>query len=228
MAKRRTAATALATVTATSATSSEEPDRAWAARRPRLVRSRLMANRPADTTTKRPWCRAPGMLRANSRCTAVLKRVQMARASALDPKSPTTGRQAMKRKRYPRVLITPTPAKRRSWSAATWLMAEDVEAELLRTRRRAWPCEILHTPRRSFRAVRTICTRESGSSTQSTGTSLMRRPSRSAVTRSSVSKNHSSSSINGRSCRADSRRRALNPHWASLNRPRRESRSNRL
>ena len=100
MAKRRTAATALATVTATSATGSEEPERAWAARRPRLVRSQAdgeQSGRHRGEATLVP--RRPCMLRANSRCTAVLKRVQMARASALDPKSPSTGRQAMKRKR---------------------------------------------------------------------------------------------------------------------------------
>ena len=48
------------------------------------------------------------------------------------------------------MLMAPTPAKRRSWSAATWPAAVSVGWELLRTRRRAWPCEIRHTPRRSF------------------------------------------------------------------------------
>ena len=51
----------------------------------------------------------------------------------------------------------------------------------------------------------------------------MRRPSRSAVTSSSVSKNHSLSSTRGSSCSAASRRSALKPHWASLKRPRRVS-----
>ena len=64
--------------------------------------------------------------------------------------------------------------------------------------------------------VDTIFTRESGSSTQSTGTSPMRSPSRSAVTSSSVSKNHSSSSTRGNNFSAASRRKALKPHWASL------------
>jgi len=45
------------------------------------------------------------------------------------------------------------------------------------------------TPRRSSSAVRTMATRESGSSVQSTGTSCTRRPARCAKTRSSVSKN---------------------------------------
>ena len=58
----------------------------------------------------------------------------------------------------------------------------------------------------------------SGSSTQSTGTSWMRSPARSATTSSSVSKNHASSSTSGSSCSATSRRSALNPHCASLNR----------
>ena len=49
------------------------------------------------------------------------------------------------------------------------------------------------TPLRSSIAVRTIRTRESGSSTQSTGTSWMRRPRRCASTSSSVSKNQPSS-----------------------------------
>ena len=43
--------------------------------------------------------------------------------------------------------------------------------------------------RRSARAVATMSTRESGSSTQSTGISWMRNPARSARTSSSVSKN---------------------------------------
>ena len=77
-------------------------------------------------------------------------------------------------------------------------------------------------------AVVTMSTRESGSSTQSTGTSPMRMPNRSAVTRSSVSKNHSLSSTSGSSFSAASRRSALKPHWASLKRPRRVSLSNRL
>ena len=60
-------------------------------------------------------------------------------------------------------------------------------------------------------AVGRIWTWESGSSIQSTGTSLIRSPSRSAVMRSSVSKNHSSSSTKGRIRRAASRRNALKP-----------------
>src|SRR3954447_5982656 len=49
------------------------------------------------------------------------------------------------------------------------------------------------TPLRSSTAVRTIFTRESGSSIQSTGSSWMRRPRRWASTSSSVSKNQPSS-----------------------------------
>ena len=83
-------------------------------------------------------------------------------------------------------------------------------------------------PRRSPWAVRQISTRLSGSSTQSTGTSWMRRPTRSASTSSSVSKNHAVSSTSGRSSWATSERIALKPHWASENCARRVPRSSRL
>ncbi len=116
---------------------------------------------------------------------------------------------------------TPTPAKRRSWSAATSFE----RARRMPLGRRN---SMRQTPRRSSAAVETIRTRESGSSTQSTGTSPMRRPRRSAVTSSSVSKNHSLSSTSGSSFSAASRRRALKPHWASLKRPCSVSLSNRL
>ena len=52
-------------------------------------------------------------------------------------------------------------------------------------------------PLRSSTAVRTMSTLLSGSSTQSTGTSWIRRPARSATTSSSVSKNHALSSTSG-------------------------------
>ncbi len=64
-------------------------------------------------------------------------------------------------------------------------------------------------------AVRTMSTRDTGSSIQSTGTSWMRSPLCSASTNSSVSKNQPWSSTKGRSSRATSARRALKPHWAS-------------
>ncbi len=60
-----------------------------------------------------------------------------------------------------------------------------------------------------------MSTRLSGSSTQSTGTSAIRSPERSASTSSSVSKNQPVSSTSGSSRRATSERMALNPHWAS-------------
>jgi hypothetical protein len=72
-------------------------------------------------------------------------------------------------------------------------------------------------PRRSARAVPITLTRESGSSIQSTGTSWMRSPARSASTSSSVSKNQSRSVVSGSSTRAASARMALKPHWASEN-----------
>ena len=70
---------------------------------------------------------------------------------------------------------------------------------------------------RSATAVATMSTRESGSSTQSTGTSWMRRPARSASTSSSVSKNQPVSSTSGSSRCATSARIALKPHCASEN-----------
>ena len=70
-------------------------------------------------------------------------------------------------------------------------------------------------PARSAIAVATMSTGESGSSTQSTGTSWMRSPARSASTSSSVSKNQPVSSTSGSSRRATSARMALKPHWAS-------------
>lgn len=85
-----------------------------------------------------------------------------------------------------------------------------------------------HTPFRSSVAVRTMWTVESGSSTQSTGTSWMRSPARSASTSSSVSKNHPESSTIGSSRSATSRRMALNPHCASLNRAASDERRMRL
>jgi hypothetical protein len=76
------------------------------------------------------------------------------------------------------------------------------------------------TPRRSSSAVRTIATRESGSSTQSTGTSWIRRPRRWASTSSSVSKNQALSRTSSSRPGSAARRTALKPHWASEKRAR--------
>ena len=76
------------------------------------------------------------------------------------------------------------------------------------------------TPRRSSTAVRTMATRESGSSTQSTGTSWIRSPRRWASTSSSVSKNQPLSRISLSSPGSASRRTALKPHCASEKRAR--------
>ena len=76
--------------------------------------------------------------------------------------------------------------------------------------------------------MRTTSTLLSGSSYQSTGTSWIRRPQRSASTSSSVSKNHAGSSTIGSSSAATSARIALNPHWASVNRAPRLARSSTL
>src|SRR5206468_5411062 len=72
-------------------------------------------------------------------------------------------------------------------------------------------------PARSPAIVEARSTRESRSSIQSTGTSWIRSPFRSASNSSSVSKNQPSSTTCGSSLRATSVRRALKPHWASEN-----------
>ena len=108
------------------------------------------------------------------------------------------------------MLSMPTPAKERSCSAvASWWCRPS-------TRRSAGPCDRRQSPFTSSRAVEMMCTAESGSSTHSTGISLTRIPRRSAVMRSSVSKNQASSFTSGSNSRAHSRRSALNPHWKSL------------
>ena len=66
-------------------------------------------------------------------------------------------------------------------------------------------------------AVAASLTRESLSSIQSTGTSWIRNPARSASTSNSVSKNQPVSRVSGSSTRAASARIALNPHCASEN-----------
>ena len=80
---------------------------------------------------------------------------------------------------------------------------------------RAKPMPSRAIPRRSARAVAMMSTRESRSSTQSTGISWMRSPARSASMSSSVSKNQPVSWVSGSNVRAWSRLMALKPHWAS-------------
>ena len=80
----------------------------------------------------------------------------------------------------------------------------------------------------SPQAVATIATRESGSSTHRTATSLTRQPSLSAITRSSVSKNQASSRTRGSTSSTTRREMALNPHCASLTRVDKASFSSRL
>lgn len=72
-------------------------------------------------------------------------------------------------------------------------------------------------PFRSSSTVRTMSTRLSGSSTQSTGTSWIRRPDRSASSSSSVSKNQALSSTSASSRCTTSVLAALKPHCASEN-----------
>jgi len=73
-----------------------------------------------------------------------------------------------------------------------------------------------------------MSTRLSGSSTQSTGTSWIRSPLRSASSSSSVSKNQVWSSTEPSSACTTSVRPALKPHWASEKRAAMVVRSIRL
>jgi len=124
------------------------------------------------------------------------------------------------------VLSSPTPPKRTSWPNIPRGTPGTVEGtdvprpSSLRSRATgirppAKPRRSRATPARSSFAVATMCTRLSGSSTQSTGTSWMRSPARCAITSSSVSKNQLPSSTSGSRSWATSARIALNPHWAS-------------
>ena len=98
------------------------------------------------------------------------------------------------------MLSTPTPANESSWSAvADVLPAAAAAARWARTCPTCRPRAMRQMPRRSSATVATMSTEELGSSVHSTGVSLMRSPSRSAVTSSSVSKNHASSSTRGSS-----------------------------
>ena len=97
------------------------------------------------------------------------------------------------------MLSTPTPANESSWSAVADASPAAAAARWARARSTCRPRAMRQTPRRSSATVATMSTEELGSSVHSTGVSLMRSPSRSAVTRSSVSKNHASSLTRGSS-----------------------------
>ena len=73
--------TALATVTARRSRAQRGTDQCLHREETQVVRARLRRKRPAPTATKRPRWAFPCMLRASSRCTAVLKMVQMAKAT---------------------------------------------------------------------------------------------------------------------------------------------------
>ena len=139
------------------------------------------------------------------------------------PARASAWRSSRKRTAYASVLATPTPGRCAVCGdqAAPGVGAGRGRAARRPRQRRRCPVSRAQPrrrmPRRSSSAVRTMSTLLSGSSTQSTGTSWIRRPARSASTSSSVSKNQVLSSTSGSSSRATSLRIALKPHWASLN-----------
>ena len=109
------------------------------------------------------------------------------------------------------MLATPIAANRTSWRGMRGRHARrrsepagprpscGAQRRRAAARRSRAPGPTRQMPRRSARAVATMSTRQSGSSTQSTGTSWMRSPARSASTSSSVSKNQPVSSTSGSS-----------------------------
>ena len=134
----------------------------------------------ADVMAQRRRSR-PRTPNVSRRLAAVLATAVIASAAAFAPAAPSGPCRSRNSSAKASVLTTPMPRKRASGAEAA---------------SRA-------TPRRSSSAVRTICTRESGSSTQSTGTSWIRRPRRWASTSSSVSKNQPSSRTASSSPRAE-------------------------
>lgn len=147
------------------------------------------------------------------------------RLAGCAPRNPWNNKNSS---RYASVLATPMPANRTSWRVSpagtpgvpgsSGARPSCSRSAATGSRPVASARDTRATPRRSAIAVATTSTRLSGSSTQSTGTSWMRSPDRSASTSSSVSKNQPSSSTSGSNPRATSARIALNPHWASENR----------
>ena len=122
------------------------------------------------------------------------------------------------------MLATPIAANRTSWpvsrpdTCGEWLPAElPAQRRAAAARRSPGARPSRDDPAQVGDAVATMSTRLSGSSTQSTGTSWMRSPARSASTSSSVSKNQPVSCTSGSSRAATSARIALNPHCASEN-----------
>ena len=199
----------------------------------------LVIASPAPNTARpcswcRTRCRGPRTPNVSRRLAAVLPIAVNSNASRLASWPPVTVRSSRNSTAYAAVEATPTIAKIAIWEpvrpAAADARARPSSAETAATGSRPVSRDqpSRRMPRRSSSAVRSTSTRESGSSTQSTGTSWIRIPDRSASTSSSVSKNQVSSSTSGSSACATGRRIALNPHWASLNRARSVERSSTL
>jgi hypothetical protein len=174
------------------------------------------------------------MPKVNLRLTVVLPIAVTSRLIALAACAVITPRNSRYIRTKATVLATPTTTKRTSWLATTpgrplgpprrhRASADSPGGDGLPSAGTlmlplASPVPRRMMPRMSARAVLTTLTRESGSSIQSTGTSWIPRPARSASTSSSVSKNQPRSAVSGSSCRAAPARIALKPHWASENR----------
>ncbi|MBB5784683.1 hypothetical protein HD596_011439 [Nonomuraea jabiensis] len=221
-------AAALAMMTATSSTPCETPPGS-SARLPEVSASPTRnAIRPSN------WCRIapaePLTPKVKRRFAAVLATAVTSSATALAASGETICRSSENSARYASVLTTPTIANLGSCLAIPF--GSSARSTRAGTGMRAAPDSVLRAtlarPRRSSSAVWMMSTRLSGSSTQSTGTSWMRSPCRSASSSSSVSKNHCSSSTPGSSACAISVRTALNPHCASENPAPITERSSRL
>jgi hypothetical protein len=140
-------------------------------------------------------------------------------ATALAPTEPSAPRSRRNSARETTVLtapMSPNVTRRRPESSSSGRRAAVPKSTTPSPR--ANVRAIRAVPRRSPSALPTMFTRLSGSSIQSTGTSWIRSPLRSAKSSISVSKNHPSSRIAGTSRCAMSRRTALKPHCASCTR----------
>ena len=192
----------------------------------------------ANAIRPRTWWRAawvrPRMPKVTRRLTAVLATAVSSRLTAFAACAATTLRRSRYSSRYAAVLATPIRTNLASWppsrrpgpSAAGRSCALRSSGTRIVPPARPVPSRTM--PRRSPRAVATTLTRESGSSIQSTGTSWIRSPARSASTSSSVSKNQPVSVVSGSRTRAASARMALNPHCASEKRVPSDACSSRL
>ena len=237
--KRSTVAAALAATMTPSST-------AWlaaGARTPSRARAPVVRPSPSPKMI-RPWnwWRAapsrPRTPKVSRRFAAVFAMLVSSSATTFAAIAPIIPRNSRNSSRCATVLATPIAANRTSWRGMAvgtpgTLGASGARPSCARSSATGSAPEpsarpTRQMPRRSAIAVATMSTRESGSSTQSTGTSWIRRPARSASTSISVSKNQPVSSTSGSSRRATSARMALKPHWASVKPVCRVPRSSRL